>query len=65
MNILYKIIFIGLYAKMKNIYKKFDKPVHVNNRNFQKDAPLTQDLIKLQDEIASKFPVNKKKFSKQ
>ena len=44
---------------MKNIYKKFDKPVHVNNRNFQKDAPLTQDLIKLQDEIASKFPVNK------
>ena len=45
---------------MKNIYKKFDKPVHVNNRNFQKDAPLTQDLIKLQDEIASKFPVNKK-----
>ena len=32
--------------------------VHVNNRNFQKDAPFS-DLIKLQDEIASKFPVNK------
>ena len=43
----------------KNIFKKIDKPVYVENRNFQKNVPLISDLLKLGDKIASQFPVNK------
>ena len=42
----------------KNIFKKIDKPVYVNNRNFQKSAPLIADLLKLGDKVASQFPIN-------